>query len=117
MSLLFMLVALLGAVLVLSGGTYALRRMLERPKPPSRAEGGTSLPSISHVGGYVPAPRSPEELPSSLRKRVRDLVMAGRWEYSVQLVRERVAGDEVRARRIVADLCGPEATGGGPITR
>ena len=117
MSLLFMLVALLGAVLVLAGGTYALRRMLERPKPPSRAEGGTSAPSISHVGGYVPAPRSPEELPSSLRTRVRDLAMAGRWEDAVQLVRERVDGDEGRARRIVADLCGPEATGGGPITR
>lgn len=117
MSLLFMLVALLGAVLVLAGGSYTLRRVLDRPKSSPGAGGGATITPLTHVGGYVPAPRAPEELPSSLRTRVRDLVALGRREEAVRLVRERVDGDDERARRIVADLGGPEATGGGSLTR
>lgn len=117
MSLLFMLVALLGAILVLAGGSYTLRRVLDRPKPSPGAVGGATLTQISHVGGYVPAPRVPEELSSSLRTRVRELVALGRREEAVRLVGDCVDGDEGRARRIVAELCGPEATGGGPIGR
>lgn len=112
-----MLVALLGAVLVLAGGSYALRRVLDRPKRSPEVGGGATITPLSHVGGYVPAPRVPEELSSSLCTRVRDLVALGRREEAVRLVRDRVGGDERRARRIVADLCGPEATGGGPVTR
>src|SRR5690625_2585462 len=80
MSLLFMLVALLGAVLVLAGGSYALRRVLDRPKRSPEVGGGATITSLSHVGGYVPAPRVPEELSSSLCTRVRDLVALGRRE-------------------------------------
>lgn len=64
MSLMFMLLTLVGAVVVLGGGSYVLRTLLARmephdvftePEPPPRAGPGP------HVGGYVPAPRDPED--------------------------------------------------------
>lgn len=63
MSLMFMLLTLVGAVVVLGGGSYVLRTFLARmeshdaftePEPPPR------VGPDPHVGGYVPAPRDPE---------------------------------------------------------
>lgn len=109
MSLLFMLVALVGAVLVLAGGSYALRRViaavaarLEADEAPAPVDPGPP----AQVGGYVPAPRVPGELPPQLRARVADLVALGRSEEAVRLVRDRLDGDEDRARGIVAALGG-----------
>ncbi len=107
-----MLFALSGALLVLGGGSYTLRRILARmdgaaaavespvPEPPMEPE------PESQVGGYVPASQEPDGLPPSLCARVRDLVALGRGEEAVRMVRERVDVDEVRARRIVAGLGG-----------
>ena len=59
-----MLLTLVGAMVVLGGGSYVLRTLLARmeshdvftdPEPPPRAGPGP------HVGGYVPAPPEPEE--------------------------------------------------------
>ncbi|MFE9244205.1 hypothetical protein [Nocardiopsis sp. NPDC006938] len=136
MSLMFMLFALLGAVVVLGGGSYALRGVLAHmearaevpePKPPPRA-----VPD-PHVGGYVPvrggadarpAPSAgapdtgPDDrpgngppsdaLPGDLRARVRDLVALDRTDDAVRMVRERLGGDERRARGLVRGLGGEE---------
>ena len=109
MSLLFMLAALVGAVFVLAGGSYALRRViaavaarLETGRASPSADSGVSL----QVGGYVPALRAFSELPPRLREQVSDLVVSGRSEEAVRLVRDRCGGDEVRARGIVAALGG-----------
>ncbi|WP_306367276.1 hypothetical protein [Nocardiopsis sp. CC223A] len=109
MSLFFMLVALVGAVLVLAGGSYALRRVisavtarLAADEAPAPVDPGPE----AQIGGYVPAPRVPGELPPQLRARVADLVALGRSEEAVRLVRDRLDGDEGRARGIVAALGG-----------
>lgn len=108
MSLMFMLFALSGAVLVLGGGSYALRRLLagdgeevavaHGPGPPPQRE------SVPQVGGYVPAPRESEGLPPALCAGVRELVAVGRTAEAVGMVREYAHVDEDRARRIVAGL-------------
>ncbi|GAA1104950.1 hypothetical protein [Nocardiopsis metallicus] len=107
MSLLFMLFALMGAVIVLGGGSYALRRVLAHmearvavaePEPPPRAEHG------NHVGGYVPIQRDPDELPAEVLSRARNLVALGRADEAVRLVRTRLGGDENRARLVVRRL-------------
>ena len=99
-----MLFALMGAVVVLGGGSYALRRVLAHmearvavaePEPPPRDE------PDPHVGGYVPARRDSDELPDDLRARVRNLVALGRTDEAVRVVRTRLGGDEARARGIV----------------
>ncbi|WP_017588263.1 hypothetical protein [Nocardiopsis ganjiahuensis] len=108
MSLLFMLFALMGAVVVLGVGSYALRRVLAHmearvavaePEPPPRADPGVN--ADGHVGGYVPAQRHPDELPAELLARVRNLVALGRTDEAVRVVRARLGGDEVRARGVV----------------
>ncbi|MFJ9557388.1 hypothetical protein ACIRPH_26565 [Nocardiopsis sp. NPDC101807] len=114
MSLMFMLFALLGSIVVLAAGSLALRRVVaylndrlvvaEEPAPRVEPE--------RHVGGYVPVPRGSEDLPPSLRARVHDLVALGRGEEAVRAVRERLGADEARARRIVAGLEG-DGTGSG----
>ncbi len=111
MSLLFMLLALVGAVFVLATGSYALRRViaavasrLEADEAPAPA---APVPD-TQVGGYVPAPRVPGDLPAPLRARVADLVARGRSEEAVRLVRDRLDGDEDRARGIVAALGGED---------
>lgn len=107
MSLLFMLFALMGAVIVLGGGSYALRRVLAHmearvavaePEPPPRTDLG------HHVGGYVPVQRDPDELPAEMLSRVRNLIVLGRTDEAVRLVRTRLGGDEGRARRVVRRL-------------
>ncbi|CAL9462803.1 hypothetical protein SUDANB121_02686 [Nocardiopsis dassonvillei] len=109
MSLLFMLLALVGAVVVLAGGSYALRRVigavaarLEADEAPAPVEPAPD----PQVGGYVPAPRAPGELPARLRARAANLVALGRTEEAVRLVRDRLDGDEEQARGIVAELGG-----------
>ena len=113
MSLLFMLFALMGAVVVLGGGTYALRRVIAHmearvamaePEPPPRPA-PEPMPG-SHVGGYVPAPREPDDIPYELRSRVRNLVALGRRDEAVRMVRERLGADERRARGVVRRLEG-----------
>jgi len=115
MSLMFMLFALLGAIIVIAGGSYALRRVMSYlndrlvvGEPPVRSPG---VGPEQHVGGYVPAPPAQDGLPPSLRTHVRDLVVLGRAEEAVRMVRERLGADEERARRIVAELGGD---GAGP---
>ncbi|MDT0327161.1 hypothetical protein [Nocardiopsis lambiniae] len=112
MSLLFMLSALVGTVLVLAGGSYALRWIIasitERLTPAEAPSESVDPVPEAQVGGYVPAPRPPGELPSELRARVRNLVALGRAEEAVRLVRDRVDGDEERARGIVARLGGDD---------
>ncbi|WP_116245499.1 hypothetical protein [Nocardiopsis sp. FIRDI 009] len=114
MSLLFMVLLLVGVVLVLGGGSYAVRRIIASLE--ERLAAGR-VPDIDpserpepQVGGYVPGPRNPEDLPPSLRARVRNLVSLDRTEEAVRIVSERVDVDEERARGIVADLGG----GSGP---
>lgn len=115
MSLMFMLFALMGAVVVLGGGSYALRRVLAHlearvamaePEPPPR--GGPGTHAGGHVGGYVPAQRDPDELPAELRARVRNLVALGRTDEAVRVVRASLGGDERRARGVVRRLGGEE---------
>ena len=117
MSLMFMLFALLGAIIVLAGGSYALRRVMSYlndrlvvEEPPARSP---LVEPDQHVGGYVPAPRPREELPPSLRTRVHELVVLGRAEEAVRMVRERLGADDVRARRIVAEF-GDDGAGPRP---
>jgi hypothetical protein len=115
MSLLFMLLALVGALLVLGGGSYAVRFIVARlgdrdtavgegPGPP---EAGPAAGNLAPVGGYAPVPwpraegPRPDDLPPPVRARVANLVALGRTEEAVRLVRERVGADEGRARRIV----------------
>ncbi|WP_304453215.1 hypothetical protein [Nocardiopsis sp. YSL2] len=124
MSLLFMLLALVGCLLVLGGGSYVLRRVVaylgsrseavaEGPGPSAAVSGA----DLAQVGGYVPAPRpddeggEPEELPSPVRARAANLVALGRTEEAVRLVRDAGA-DERRARRIVGAL--ERSAGPGP---
>ncbi|MFL1377233.1 MULTISPECIES: hypothetical protein [unclassified Nocardiopsis] len=110
MSLLFMLVALVGAVLVLAGGSYALRRVIAAVAARLEADEAPPAPvgpgPAAQVGGYVPAPRVPGELPPQLRARVANLVALGRSDEAVRLVRDRLDGDEDQARGIVAALGG-----------
>lgn len=110
-----MLVALLGSILVLGAGSYALRFLIShletRFAAPQAPAGHSPVENEGPVGGYVPAPRVPGELTRDIRARVRNLVALGRTEEAVRLVREHVDGDEARARRIVAELGG---TGNGP---
>ncbi|MFE1167813.1 hypothetical protein [Nocardiopsis sp. NPDC058789] len=111
MSLMFMLFALLGAVVVLGGGSYALRSVLAHmearvalaePEPPPRPE------PDPHVGGYVPVQGDPGALPAELRDRVRNLIALGRTEDAVRVVRARLGGDEAGALRVVRRLGGEE---------
>ncbi|KOX16427.1 hypothetical protein [Nocardiopsis sp. NRRL B-16309] len=117
MSLLFMLLALVGCLLVLGGGSYALRRVIaylgSRPDAVGEDSGPPSAVSAAdreHVGGYVFAPRpdgegrEPEDVASSVRARAANLVALGRIEEAVRVVRERAGADEERARRIVGAL-------------
>lgn len=116
MSLLFMLLALVGCLLVLGGGSYVLRRVIAHLGSRSGAVEEDSGPSAvsaadrAQVGGYVPAPRpeaegrEPGELPPWVRARAANLVALGRTEEAVRLVRERAGADEARARRIVGAL-------------
>ena len=106
-----MLFALLGSVVVLGGGFYALRRVVDRmvarvavaePEPPRPAP-------RRHVGGYVPAPRDPDELSAELRSRVHNLVALGRVDEAVRVVAEHLDGDEGRARGVVRRLGGGRA--------
>ncbi|MGW5876271.1 hypothetical protein ACWFMI_06930 [Nocardiopsis terrae] len=109
MSLMFMLFALMGAVIVLGGGSYALRRVLahmEERVPVAEPEPPPEPVSDSQVGGYVPAPRDSDELPEELRTRVRNLLALGREDEAVRLIRTRLDGDEGRARRAVRRLGG-----------
>ncbi|MCY9787331.1 hypothetical protein KIK06_25970 [Nocardiopsis sp. EMB25] len=114
MSLVFMVLLLVGVVLVLGGGSYAVRRIiasLEERLAAGRAPGAERVePSETQIGGYVPGPRSPDDLPPSLRARVRNLVSLDRTEEAVRIVSERADVDEERARGIVADL----GDGSGP---
>ena len=125
MSLLFMLLALVGCLVVIGGGSLVLRRVIAHLGSRSDAVGeghGSSAavpaPDGAQVGGYVPAPwpdgegREPEELPSSVRTRAANLVALGRTEEAVRLVRERSGADEERARRIVGAL--ERSAGPGP---
>ncbi|WP_316042313.1 hypothetical protein [Nocardiopsis sp. CNR-923] len=112
----FMVLLLVGAVLVLGGGSYAVRRIiasLEERLAAGRTPDADPLtgPELQ-VGGYVPGPRSPEDLPPELRARVRGLVALGRTEEAVRMVGERAEVDEGRARGIVAELGG---AGPGPV--
>ncbi|WP_460772582.1 hypothetical protein [Nocardiopsis nanhaiensis] len=111
MSLMFMLFALLGAVVVLGGGFYGLRLVVGRmeargavvePEPPRSAP-------RRDVGGYVPAPREADELPAELRSRVHNLIALGCIDEAVRAVREHLDGDEGRARGIVRRLGGGRA--------
>lgn len=114
MSLMFMMVALLGAIVVLGGGSYALRLVMARVEQGSRPPaGGRRLAAApeAQVGGYVPAPSSEGQLPASVRHRVLALVADGRREEAVRMVAGRLRADHARARRIVADLGGPDAAG------
>lgn len=114
MSLMFMMIALLGAVVVLGGGSYALRLVVARVEQRNRPSAGgrdlTAAPE-GQVGGYVPAPPSEERLPASVRHRALALVADGRREEAVRMVADRLRADHARARRIVADLGDPDATG------
>ena len=107
MSLMFMLFALVGAVVVLGVGSYVLRGVLARmetrhpePEPPPRA-GPKEV-----VGGYVPAQRDPDELPAGLRARVRNLMLLGNAEEALDLVASHLGGDQARARRVLRRLDG-----------
>ena len=109
MSLMFMLFALLGAVVVLGVGSYVLRGVLARmetrhalpePEPPPRA-GPRDV-----VGGYVPARRDPDELPAGLRARARNLMVLGRTDEALDLVASHLDGDHARARRVLRYLRG-----------
>ncbi|WP_026118417.1 hypothetical protein [Nocardiopsis salina] len=111
MSLMLMMFALLGAVVVLGGGSYALRRVVARIEQGPRPPGSAGPPGDAQVGGYVPATSSPEQLSDTVRRRVLALVADGRREEAVRMVAERLRADHARARRIVADLVGPGATG------
>ncbi len=111
MSLMFMLFALMGAVIVLGSGSFALRRVLAHmearaavaePEPPPGADPGAT--ADGHVGGYVPAQRDADELPAELLARVRNLVALGRTDEAVRVVRSRLGGDEGRARGVVRRL-------------
>ncbi|MFE3458459.1 hypothetical protein ACFXKD_13035 [Nocardiopsis aegyptia] len=117
MSLLFMLLALVGCLLVLGGGSYALRRVIaylgSRPDAVGEDSGSPAAVAAAdreQVGGYVPAPRAEiegaehGELAPSVRTRAANLVALGRTEEAVRLVRERAGADEERARRIVGAL-------------
>ncbi|MFD6949719.1 MULTISPECIES: hypothetical protein [unclassified Nocardiopsis] len=108
MSLMFMLFALSGALLVLGGGSYVLRWVLTRADGPATAtESPVPEPPVEpvpQVGGYVPALREPGGLPPSLCARVRELVALGRGEEAVRTVRGRIDVDEARARGIVAGI-------------
>ncbi|MBE2997865.1 hypothetical protein IDM40_03940 [Nocardiopsis sp. HNM0947] len=111
MSLMLMMIALLGAVVVLGGGSYALRRVVARleqgPRPPRTA----GRPAEAQVGGYVPAARSHDQLPDTVRHRALALIADGRREEAVRMVADRLRADHARARRIVADLGEPGAAG------
>lgn len=109
MSLMFMLFALVGAVVVLGVGSYVLRGVLSRmethhalpePEPPPRA-GPKEV-----VGGYVPAQRDPEELPADLRARVRNLMVLGHTDEALGLVASHLGGDRARARLVLRRLDG-----------
>ncbi|MEV2275760.1 hypothetical protein AB0I72_09250 [Nocardiopsis sp. NPDC049922] len=116
MSLVFMVLLLVGAVLVLGGGSYAVRRVIaaleERLAAARAPDTGPPAAPEPQVGGYVPGPRRPEDLSAELRARVRDLVSLGRTEEAVRVVGERAEVDEDRARGIVAEL----GDGAGPGT-
>lgn len=109
-----MMVALLGAIVVLGGGSYALRLVVARVEQVRRSPADrrdlTGAPE-EQVGGYVPAPPSEERLPASVRHRALALVADGRREDAVRMVADRLRADHARARRIVADLGDPDATG------
>lgn len=119
-----MMLALLGAIVVLGGGSYALRLVLARGEGAHRSPGAGRPASAEHfgshppvaaesqVGGYVPAPRAGQELPAALRRRALALISDGRREEAVRVVRDRLRSDDARARRIVAGLGEPDATGG-----
>ncbi|WP_036553587.1 hypothetical protein [Nocardiopsis sp. CNT312] len=115
MSLVFMVFLLVAAVLAIGGGSYAVRRVVasleERlgPEPAAPPADVADTPP-REVGGYVAAQSRAEELPPSLRTRVRALLALGRTEEAVRLVGEYTADDEETARGIVADL----DTGRGP---
>ncbi|NYH53224.1 hypothetical protein HNR06_002813 [Nocardiopsis arvandica] len=107
--MMFMLFALSGALLVLGGGSYALRWILARRNGTAAADLPVPEPQVEpepQVGGYVPAPRESDGLPPATCARVRDLVALDRGEEAVRMVRDRVGVDETRARRIVAGLGG-----------
>ncbi|RKS07363.1 hypothetical protein DFP74_3031 [Nocardiopsis sp. Huas11] len=119
-----MLFALVGCLLVLGGGSYALRRVIARlgPGPDAAAQSGgaAEVPpqARAEVGGYVPAPwpdgeaGEPDDLSSSVRSRAANLVALGRTEEAVRLLREREGTDEERARLIVGAL--ERSDGPGP---
>ncbi|MFB8762904.1 hypothetical protein [Nocardiopsis alba] len=109
MSLMFMLFALMGAVVVLAGGSYVLREVLARMEPRSAVAEPEPPPAEvprPHVGGYVPVDREVDELPSGLRERARNLVALDRADEAVRLLRPHLDGDEERARRALRRLDG-----------
>ncbi|MFI6579280.1 hypothetical protein ACIBFB_26145 [Nocardiopsis sp. NPDC050513] len=116
MSLVFMVLLLVGAVLVLGGGSYAVRRVIaaleERLATARAPDADPPATAEPQVGGYVPGPRLPEDLPPELRARVRNLVSLGRTEEAVRMLGERAEVDEDRARAIVAEL---GDAGPGPV--
>lgn len=111
MSLMLMMIALLGAVVVLGGGSYALRRVVARIEEGRRPPRPPGPLSEAQVGGYVPAAHSHGQLPDTVRHRVLALVADGRREEAVRMVADRLRADHARARRIVAELGEPGAAG------
>lgn len=111
MSLLLMVLALLGALVVLGGGGLVLDRLLReldgRRGPPA-AGPGASGPVGSGEGGYTvlegaewDGAHAPPLVPAPTLARVRELLALGRGVEAVRVMRDETGMDQNAARDAV----------------
>lgn len=115
-----MLLALLGALAVLGGGSYLVGRIQhyvdgERSQSPQtavpeeerEAAAGEAGP-VPQAGGYAvlapPQGEASSELSGAVVTRVRNLLALGEGEEAVEIVRDSTGADRDRAREIVAGI-------------
>lgn len=117
MSMLLMLIALLGALMVIAAGMVVVRwgtrvRDADAPEPEPAAEPTEpELPGVSGgVGGYWPFPpeagpgeRGPQ-LPPQTLSRVRGLLASDRGGEAVEVIRRETGMDLHRAREAVETI-------------
>ncbi|MDA2810744.1 hypothetical protein O4J56_08870 [Nocardiopsis sp. RSe5-2] len=117
MSLLLMVLALLGALVVLGGGGLVLDRLLRevegRRGPPRAAavETGASGPAGPGEGGYSvlegaerDGARDSPSVPAPTLARVRELLALGRGVEAVRVMRDETGMDQSAARDAVEDV-------------